>query len=418
MLSPGSKGWILKYQDLLHKGEISVHLEIPPGISKDHFTHLQLSKSGILFGFATEMLFSQHVLGIEKWTQDERLKMLLFEAHLFVYLLNGGNQTELDDFVDALIDFYGKNNSKSLKKVMTFFLKESKTEQLESILDKRIDVKSNLIEKSFLLSNLNNLFIYLDVILFHQYLKNKRQQPKLNYGDLAEEALKTIALAAQSDQTIDSRERKMFEFFLTSANLSDKRKDNLIHFLETENNSIAELNLVRFTDWLYRRYLLDLAFLTIFTNAEADEKEISFLQKLCDALQLPLTELDETMVMVEHFVLKNNQQISALMDSRTYERMYSNVSKRWVKILGRNKDKLATELKQSKELVFLIKKSTTNELSSEEKEKVKTQFLDLVKSVPALAIFLLPGGALLLPIVLKIIPDLVPSAFRDNEIDD
>jgi len=43
--------------------------------------------------------------------------------------------------------------------------------------------------------------------------------------------------------------------------------------------------------------------------------------------------------------------------------------------------------------------------------------MDLVKSMPALAIFLLPGGALLLPLVLKIIPDLIPSAFRDNEIE-
>jgi hypothetical protein len=97
--------------------------------------------------------------------------------------------------------------------------------------------------------------------------------------------------------------------------------------------------------------------------------------------------------------------------------MYNSVSKHWLKILGRNKDKLAVELKQSKDLVFLIKKSATEELSKEEKEIVKTQFLDIVKSMPSLAIFLLPGGAILLPLVLKIIPDLVPSAFRDNEIE-
>jgi hypothetical protein len=36
--------------------------------------------------------------------------------------------------------------------------------------------------------------------------------------------------------------------------------------------------------------------------------------------------------------------------------------------------------------------------------------------MPAIAIFLLPGGTILLPLVLKIIPTLVPSAFRDNEI--
>lgn len=97
--------------------------------------------------------------------------------------------------------------------------------------------------------------------------------------------------------------------------------------------------------------------------------------------------------------------------------MYGNLSARWSKIIVRNKDKIANELKESKDLVSLIKKSTTQELSSEEKEKVKTQFLDLAKTVPALTIFMLPGGALLLPLVLKLLPDLIPSAFKENEID-
>ena len=76
------------------------------------------------------------------------------------------------------------------------------------------------------------------------------------------------------------------------------------------------------------------------------------------------------------------------------------------------------ELKESKELISLVKKSTSHELTKEEKEQVKTQFKDILKSVPAVAIFMIPGGAFLLPIVLKILPDLIPSAFKENEIDD
>ena len=48
---------------------------------------------------------------------------------------------------------------------------------------------------------------------------------------------------------------------------------------------------------------------------------------------------------------------------------------------------------------------------------MRTQFLDIVKTIPSLAIFMLPGGAFVLPIVLKVIPKLVPSAFRDNELE-
>ena len=83
-------------------------------------------------------------------------------------------------------------------------------------------------------------------------------------------------------------------------------------------------------------------------------------------------------------------------------------------LLHRNKLRLAQELKQSKEAVQLIKKATHSSLSDEEIEKIKIQLLDICKAVPALAVFLLPGGALLLPLLIKLIPDILPSAFQDD----
>ena len=94
---------------------------------------------------------------------------------------------------------------------------------------------------------------------------------------------------------------------------------------------------------------------------------------------------------------------------------YKDFTSKWIRILGRNKDKFVVELRESKELIFLIKKSAKEELSKEEKEKVKNQFMEILKSMPSIGIFLLPGGAILLPIILKIVPDLLPSAFRENQ---
>jgi hypothetical protein len=84
-------------------------------------------------------------------------------------------------------------------------------------------------------------------------------------------------------------------------------------------------------------------------------------------------------------------------------------------LLKRNKDSLLQELRQSKEAMSLIKKSTRTSLTDIEKEKIKIHLLDICKSIPALTIFLLPGGTLLLPILIKLIPDILPSAFRDQE---
>ncbi|WGH75694.1 LETM1 domain-containing protein [Tenacibaculum tangerinum] len=86
----------------------------------------------------------------------------------------------------------------------------------------------------------------------------------------------------------------------------------------------------------------------------------------------------------------------------------------------KNKKRLAIELRESKELVFLIKKSLTTPLNTEEKAKVKSQTLDICKAIPAFTIFMLPGGALLLPLLIKLIPDILPSAFKadDKELKD
>jgi len=57
------------------------------------------------------------------------------------------------------------------------------------------------------------------------------------------------------------------------------------------------------------------------------------------------------------------------------------------------------------------------DLTPDEKKKVQNQLIDIFKSIPSLAIFILPGGAVLLPIFIKLIPKLLPSAFDENRID-
>lgn len=83
-------------------------------------------------------------------------------------------------------------------------------------------------------------------------------------------------------------------------------------------------------------------------------------------------------------------------------------------LINKNKKRLSKELMESKEAVQLIQKSIKTELSDEEKIKIKEQLLDICKAVPAFAVFMLPGGALLLPLLIKLLPDILPSAFRED----
>ena len=117
------------------------------------------------------------------------------------------------------------------------------------------------------------------------------------------------------------------------------------------------------------------------------------------------------------FFEKNAETIPYLKDQNLAFRFYENMSKVVNKLILRNSKRLLKELSESKELVALISKSTLKDLTPEEKKKVQNQLLDIFKSIPSLAIFMLPGGALLLPIFIKLIPTLLPSAFDDNRVE-
>lgn len=82
----------------------------------------------------------------------------------------------------------------------------------------------------------------------------------------------------------------------------------------------------------------------------------------------------------------------------------------------RNAQALLTELAESGEaLVLLAKLATKGSLSEAERKTLRAQLVDLAKTIPALGIFALPGGMLLLPILAKTLPwDLVPSAFKKS----
>lgn len=77
---------------------------------------------------------------------------------------------------------------------------------------------------------------------------------------------------------------------------------------------------------------------------------------------------------------------------------------------------IAQEMRETGDLGILLARLAQGEhLSSDERARAKAQLADLARIVPALAIFAAPGGMLLLPAVLKLLPfDLRPSAFRPN----
>lgn len=81
-----------------------------------------------------------------------------------------------------------------------------------------------------------------------------------------------------------------------------------------------------------------------------------------------------------------------------------------------NTPKIKQEIFESREMTILMWKYARGKgLTDDEKTKVADQIKDLARVIPALGVFALPGGALLLPLFAKALPwSLLPSAFREE----
>ena len=171
---------------------------------------------------------------------------------------------------------------------------------------------------------------------------------------------------------------------------------------------------IQINPYLEKYYLLDLAGLTVWKDGKLDNEESYFLFKVAETLKLSDAITQESIDSISQFIEKYKSEIQYFNYSNPVKHFYDQTNKTVSKLVGRNKKRLIKEISQSKELMVLLTQSTTRELNENEKKKVKKQLLDICKTIPSLTIFLLPGGGILLPVLIKYIPQLLPSAFNEN----
>jgi len=422
ILNPSSKGWIKKYFSIVESHQ--QELKRFPGsiLSAEELIYAYLQPTGFLYGHPNEFVFLDGDY-IKKFTPEEAFKVLLLEGLILVdHLKDGGfDKAYLEKSLERFIDFYEQSNLEKAKKGWLDFSKLDNFGKLESIISQRVEIKQNFTSK-LLATYFYNGLLFHDLILYQDYLNGKSEayitQKRFQ---ITLDLIKIIAISAYADGEVNDEEKGIFKMFLKSADLDRAHKKMAETFIENPKS----LNDIDFDalyyresgSWLLKRHILEIAILTFWSDKALISSEKEFLDQLTIKLNLKEEDKDNAFISIQSFVLNNKNEAVFLKGKNDVELILSGVTKRWVKILGRNKDKLAQELKQSKELVSLIKKSTSSDLSDEEKEKVKTQFYDLAKTVPSLALFMLPGGAIILPLVLKIIPNLIPSAFQQNVVD-
>lgn len=419
MFSPSAKNWIDKYFSYVNNGKIDISNSIDLNGGSDEknneILHFFANQTGLTFGTPIQLIFSEKLNF--NLTKEERLKVLLFESLLLVYLQESKKLFNENEFISCLCSFYSPNSLNNSYPWLDVFYSSNPTNALERLFSKRIKIKSTPNESNFWLNYLSNSFVYLDVILFCSYLRGYVEGFQHYSEAYALQILQAVVFAAKVDGEIDAIDLRLIHHFTSSSGISEENEAVIKALIENKEIKLAACNFQN-NNKLFSYYVFDFATFMLETTRQQYEKEHPFHLELGKLLDLDEQERESSIAQCKSFVMHYSPDIDLLTKSSETTRVYSNLSRRYRKILGRDKDKFLKEIKESKQLVSLVKKSRHTELTSEEKEMVKEQFKDILKTMPSIAIFLIPGGSLLLPFILKLVPDLMPSAFKSNEIEE
>ncbi|MBW2961426.1 LETM1-related biofilm-associated protein [Mesonia aestuariivivens] len=395
-MNPSSTGWINKHFPALQKQVLD------KAFSKKSF-YLQLQQTGFIYAHSTKTLSYSHPLKI-KWTLEELTKINLFDALAYVYYSNFKSANR-EEFTQQCIQFYKLLEKETTWKGRFTFFKSKPEETLEKIIQHRIQINDSFFQKNF--SHLiTNALLFLDVLAFNEYLIHQKH-PKNYLTNLESLITNVVILAFQKKTTKDKYENLVVKLLESSLRY---------HKIQPQNQPFETINFESFNSHLERKFILDLASITIYSDEEIEKKEYAFIEKLGNQLHFSAKEVDENITQMLLFLKQHKNEISYFNYTNAIQHFYKNTNRMVKVLILRNKNRLLKEIFESKELVMLLSKSTHKDLSEEEKHKVKEQLLDICKTIPSLAIFILPGGSILLPILIKFIPQLLPSSFNENRI--
>ena len=266
------------------------------------------------------------------------------------------------------------------------------SDQLEKLIDSRVYLEDNLISKTFN-SIITNSLLFIDVLVFKRYIH--QQEEIRQYAQNLEYIVINVtyhSLNSKEKERNDERLAQLFGASLTFIDDDEHRFDGSYREKLLQNNSEWE-----------NRYFLDIACLSVWEDNSLDYQESEFIYGIGQDLGFEKKQIARSLEEITAFFRKNAKGIPFLKDNNLAMQFYESMSKVVNKLILRNSKRLQKELSESAELVALLSKSTMRDLNAQEKKKVQNQLIDIFKSIPSLAIFILPGGAVLLPIFIKLI---------------
>lgn len=395
MINPSASGWIDKF---FSEQKFS---EAIPFETVDSF-YYKVRETGFIYGHIIA-IDSQIPIPIKGWFKTEISKIALLNTLYGVFCLEKRN-SEPKNFITEVLKFYKAMNPEGFSLLKILLPKDLPSHSLENIIDERVQTNDSIISKNF--SHLvTNALLFIDVLAFRQYLAHG-EIPEKYLKRIEETVLGIVGLALKTKTVKSQHDDLLIKLFEASIRYSK--------FSKVTVDTLETLQLDYFSNKLEQYYLIDMAGMALWSDGVVENEEAYFLYSLGSMMRVSDDFVTTSIDTTHDFITTHKKKIPYFNYSNPVKHFYDQMTHTVVKLIIRNKNRLVKEIVQSKELMVLLAYSTTRDLDAKEKKKVKKQLLDICKTIPSLTIFLLPGGSLLLPILIKFIPTMLPSAFNEN----
>ena len=399
MINPSANGWIDKFfskqKTFLFSDEDNLNT-----------FYKKVRETGFIYGHIVSYDRADPI-DTESWVGNEVSKVALLNTLFSIYVLSS-NDAKTENFIAKALAFYNEMNPEGFNLLKKVLPESSPSLNLEKIIDSRVQTNIDIISKNFS-HILTNALLFIDILAFRQYLI-QGVIPEKYLKKIEEAIINIVSLALKTKSNKSKYDDLLIRLFESSVRYTKFSKVNI----QSQNFGMEELELDYFTDELEKKYLIDVAGMALWSDGVIEKNEAYFLHKLAELTNVSDDFVTESIAKTNEFITNYKDEIPYFNYSNPVKHFYDQTTQTVTKLITRNKNRLVKEIIQSKELMLLLAISTRRDLDEKEKKKVKKQLLDICKTVPSLTIFLLPGGSLLLPILIKFIPKLLPSAFNEN----
>ena len=413
-MNPNQKGWLKEYLDF--RTEMLKELTSDVVRKRSHPEHALyriIQPTGLMYGQSVGV--SGHP-DQEAWNTKDRMKVLLAESlissSLLFYEKQNGSPLDISEAINKTLEhianFYNNifpelsSPAKSL-----FGKKKSPVEMVERILDKRIDRTSDF-EGNFWTFFFHNSLLFLDVFIFGQWIHTNADRIVADFfryerDELRFSVVKVIAAASHANKEVVYEEKKLLDFFLHSTDLSSEKRREAVRIFE-KGIEVHEINLPSENSWILKKFFLEIAVLTIWADKRVEDTEMDFLKRFAVHLGFNEDDLENSLIAIEAFVLENWEQLSYLQNNQDYQQVSEQFIRRVSRIAEKNKHRLLKELQDNKQVMQMLRKSRSSELSPDEKEFMRAALVQILRTIPTFVIISLPRKFLTLPVLLKILP--------------